>query len=938
MHARVTAIVVARTGETYLGRTLSALAGQHRQPDSVVAVDAGSTDGSQGMLAASGPAQLVVVGEQNFGEAVEQALRVLAPSDSDSDWIWLLAHDNAPEPRALEHLLRAVEIAPSVAVAGPKLMNWDHPDVIAEFGETLTRLGSSVALVAGELDQAQHDVQDDVLGVAAGGMLVRRSLFAALGGFDPRLPSVDAALDFCVRARLAGYRVIVVPGAKVATGGGPELFGRKSISPRRRAGIARAAQLHRRLVYAPPLAVPLLWVLLVPLAIARALWHVLLKRPDFVAGEFSAAFSTAFTGGIGRARRALRRARRVRWSAIAPLRMTPRDVRERRAHVRETSRYVVGARTSEPMAGFIANGGLWLVVVSAVVGVLVFGPLLGASAIVGGGLLPLSGTVVELWSHIGYGWREIGSGFTGAADPFAAVLAILGSLTFWSPSFSIVLVYALALPLTALGAFFAARRLTTKLWLPALAGVLWVVAPPLLSSLTAGHLGAVLAHLLLPWLILALVAAPRSWAAAAGSALLLAFTAACAPVLLPVLLVGWLAWLVSHPVSFFRLIGIPIPVLALFAPLIVQQIIRGNPLGILAEPGVPLAGAESKPWQLALGSAAPGLDGWTRALDSLSLPGVEAAVIVAALLLPLAGLALLALFLPGSRRAVPSLAVAFLGFATAVAGSRIEVSLAGSVPASIWPGAALSLFWIGLIGAALVTLDAFGRAAIPLGVLAGVTTAIVAVPMFGALYLGTAAVEASGGALLPAIVTAQSRNGRADGTLLLKPEAEGISATVQRGTGSTLDDESTLAATSTRFSTAERSLAEITGNLASRSGQDSAKVLASKSIAFVLLAPGNATVHRRAADALDSNPALAVVGSTGEGQLWRVVTPAAAPAAVGPRNTQTAIGRGVLIGQAVIFALTLLLGIPTSRRRRRMTVSGTQPGEPAATFERDDND
>ena len=55
----------------------------------------------------------------------------------------------------------------------------------------------------------------DVLAVAAGGMLVRASLWNTLEGFDPSLPAIDDALDFCVRARLAGHRVQLVPAARV---------------------------------------------------------------------------------------------------------------------------------------------------------------------------------------------------------------------------------------------------------------------------------------------------------------------------------------------------------------------------------------------------------------------------------------------------------------------------------------------------------------------------------------------------------------------------------------------------------------------------------------------------------------------------------------------------------------------------------------------------
>ncbi|MCU1420512.1 MAG: hypothetical protein JWN36_163, partial [Microbacteriaceae bacterium] len=427
MQARVTAIVVARSGATYLGRTLAGLARQTRRPDAVVAVDAGSTDTSAELLAASGPTQLVTTKATSFGSAVDRALHVVAPEAAD-EWIWLLAHDNAPAPTALAQLLGAVEIAPSVAVAGPKLMRWDQADVIESYGETLTHFGASVPLVEGELDQAQHDTHDDVMGVGAGGMLVRRAVWAELGGFDPALPSIDAALDFSIRARLAGHRVVVVPGAKVASIGGPEYFGRRSVAPRRRARIARAAQLHRRLVYAPPLAVPFHWLSFVPLALFRALGQLLAKRPGFVGGEFAAAFAAAFTGGVGAARRNLRKHRALGWAAVAPFRMPQRTLRERRAQAREAALAPrQGSVQQEDRAGFLAHGGLGVVVIAAIAGLVMFGPLLGAQALTGGGLLPTSATVGELWSHVGWGWRDIGTGLTGAADPFAYIVAIVGT-------------------------------------------------------------------------------------------------------------------------------------------------------------------------------------------------------------------------------------------------------------------------------------------------------------------------------------------------------------------------------------------------------------------------------------------------------------------------------------------------------------------------------
>ena len=936
MQTRVTAILVARSGAAHLERTLAGLARQTRRPDAIVAVDAGSTDRSAELLAASGPTQLVATtGKVDFGSAIERALTVAAPPESVNDWLWLLAHDNAPQPAALEALLRAVEIAPSVAVAGPKLMRWDQPDVIAEYGETMTHYGASIPLVEGELDQAQHDVRSDVLGVAAGGMLVRRTLWTALGGFDPALPSVDAALDFSVRARLAGFRVIVVPGAKVASDGGPEMFGRTTVSDRRRAAAHRAAQLHRRLVYAPAAALPFHWLSLLPLAIIRAIGQLLAKRPGAVSGELVSALAAAFGGSrIGPARRSLGRTRRVGWASIAPLRMAPAAVRERRAQARDAQRTQYVVVVTEARAGFVTNGGLWVVLLAGVIGLISWGSLIGAPSLTGGALAPLSDTVQQLWSHVGYGWREIGVGFLGAADPFSFLLAVLGSITFWSPSFSLVLLFLLAMPLAALGAWFAARQLSTRPSLPALAAFLWAIAPPLTGALSGGHPGAVIAHLLLPWLVLAALNAPRSWAASAGAALLFAAIAASAPSLVPALVIALLAWIVARPKSVHRLLGIPIPALALFAPLIVQQALRDNLIGLFADPGVPAPTVPGTPLNLALLSPSAGLDGWAAVASSFGLPGVSAFVIVAALLLPVGVLALLALFVPGSRRAIPSMIIALLGFATAVAASHLQVSHLRSAAVPVWTGSGLSLFWLGLVASVLVALDALGRFAIPVGILTAVTATVLVLPLLGSVLLKTTPVEA-GARILPAVVMAEAEGHPRVGTLVLIPQPDGgLAATVQRGSGSSLDEQSTLAATSTAPDATSRRVATVAGNLASRSGFDAGPELTKLSIGFVLLTPDDTAVHKRTSEALDSNAQFAPVGATDNGLLWRFRGLSDEKSIVTEGNTDAALGSVILVGQGIVFGMTLLLGIPTARRRR-LAVSGSNPGQPADTFDGD---
>jgi hypothetical protein len=199
------------------------------------------------------------------------------------------------------------------------------------------------------------------------------------------------------------------------------------------------------------------------------------------------------------------------------------------------------------------------------------------------------------------------------------------------------------------------------------------------------------------------------------------------------------------------------------------------------------------------------------------------------------------------------------------------------------------------------------------------------------------------------VVTAEAQENPNVTTLVLDPahdradhsgSGSGIAAGIERGSGTTLDDQSTIAATTTRLDGAAREIAVVAGNLASQSGQDSTVALAKYAIGFVLLEPGQAgaATHQRTADALDGNPALSSVGQTDNGLLWRVVHPARGAAANSVANTATPLGRGILLGQAVVIGLTVLLGLPTSRRRRRRAVSGSTAGEPADTFEDVDDD
>jgi len=924
----VTAVLVARNGAQYLPATIAALAAQSRRPDRVIAIDAGSHDRSMAILRESLPDALIVAGRRStLAQAANAALAGDA-GHGEHDWYWFLGADNAPHPRALESLLGAVEISPSVVVAGPKLMRWDQAGVIVGYGETITRFGSSLQLVSGELDQSQHDRETDVLGVAVPGMLVQAAVWHRLRGFDHGLPSVDAGLDFGIRARLAGHRVERVPEARVAAAGPVELFGRKGISSGARNAIHRAAHIHRRLTYAKAPLVPLLWLAILPVAIVRALWQVLAKRPGLAPGEIGAGLRGMFDPTVVGARAAIAANRELDWSAIAPLRATPREARELRERARAFEARTADVPLDErERPSFFTGGGGWAALFAAVAAFVLFGRLVGASALAGGALVPL-GPIESLWDALGIVWRPVQGGLVAPADPFSALLALLGSLTWWEPSYAIVLLTIAAMPLAAITAWFCAARLAHSSWAPSVAAVGWAAAPPLLLALGEGQLGAVLAHVLLPTLVLATLEARRSWAMAGLAGLLFAAVTASAPVLAPALVVLLVLLAIVQPTRLHRLLVILVPAAALFAPLVVEQLRRGAPLAVLADPGVPVVRDVPRLVALVLGSPTADYAGWRGFPESLGLPvlaGVPGPLVLAIVVAPLAVVALLALFLKGGARAIPALVIALAGLVTAVGAAHIAVALADGEPAAIWAGSGLSLYWLGLLGAAGVALDLLGRFATApaLVVLAGLVLAAVPAGLAG--VTGTTAVQASPPRVLPALVAAEGSQKPGIGTLVLTARgADEYAVSLERGRGATLERWVTAATTRTEIGREQERVARLAGNLVSSTGLDIAAEADALGVSFVLLRGEglDSPAHARAVDAITAGSAFVSVGQTPMGLLWQRAEPTAPPPLPGSSTWDSAAGTIAAGAQIAVFAFALLLAVPTSRRRRVRAARG----------------
>lgn len=935
MPARVHAIIVARPGSSaraQLLRTLDALRSQSTPAVAVTLVMCGDATTARESDAVASLVEGVI--EARGGTSFADAVELARPRVAAGSAVWLLAHDTAPHPRALERLIGTLERSPSAAIAAPKLVQTDNDREIVSLGVSMTGLGRSVELAAGELDQGQHDGRDDVLGADIRGMLIRSEVREALRP-DPALGGADEGLDLGVRARLGGGRVVLAPSARVTVS--PDGPAALPVGRSRRAYATRLAQLHRRLAYAPAVAVPLHWLTLLPLALWRSVTHLIGKRPEAVAPEWGAALTAmARIPAITRSRERIRAFRTSSWSSIAPLRVSRGDLRRRLDDGHGSEHGAVSE------IRFFSGGGAWAVLAALVVSVATFTTLLAWPVMGGGALLPLRTTVGALWADAAWGLRGLGVDVVGPADPFAAVVAVLGSLWPAGPSFSLVLLWILALPLAVLGGWFAATRVTDRSGLRIFAGIVWALAPTFLTALVDGRPAAVLVHLLLPWLFHTAVVAHRSWGAAGAASLVFAAIVACAPSLAPALL---LLWIVAVGISLasarvrgaVRLLWVLVPAAALFAPLVFWQLRHGDLIAVLADPGSPWLGPQAAAdaagrLSLVSGFPSPDLAGWATVL------GAEVAPWVGLLLAPLAVLALVSTVSPRWRAGITLLVVACAGLATALLAVGVRVAFAQGVPVAIWPGTGLSLAWIGVLGAALVTLDSaitLPRLRVAGAAVAGLAIAVCAVPALAAPHTGRTVLTDGPATTLPAYVAAQAGGDRPVGTLVLTPQNDGgLAAEVAWGASETLGAQTTILSTAT--TQRGQDITTLSVDLLSARDFDAAGELGEVGISYVLLAQvaddesdRARTLRTTAVTALDQRAGFVQAGTTDRGVLYRLEADPEPRATL--TATQQATSRLVVTLQLVLVFAALLLSIPTraSRRAARATsrIVGLSPEE-----------
>jgi GT2 family glycosyltransferase len=211
MKPTISVIIANRNGAEHLRTCLPSLLAQSYEPIEIVVVDNSSSDDSSEVTKQYGANWLPLKENMGLAPALNRGAAV-----ASGEMLLFINNDMRFEEGFVAHLAKCLDEDDGVFAADGRQFNWDGT---AE-GHLATRLGTSSAanmsleLVPGLfLYQIESEYPTEAFMASAASMLVRRSYFELLGGFEERLPLSYEDVELCWRARVNGWRTMYVPAA-----------------------------------------------------------------------------------------------------------------------------------------------------------------------------------------------------------------------------------------------------------------------------------------------------------------------------------------------------------------------------------------------------------------------------------------------------------------------------------------------------------------------------------------------------------------------------------------------------------------------------------------------------------------------------------------------------------------------------------------------------
>lgn len=211
--SKVSVIIPNYNGEKYIAECMVALEKQTEKDFDVIFVDNNSEDESIKLLQEFDKKlklNLIKL-DKNYGfsKAVNEGIKA-----SKAEYVILLNNDTHVGRHFVEELLKEIETNEEIFAAQALMLQYDNPELIDSAGDYFCGLG--IAFSTGkDCRLSEYHIRENIFSACAGAAIYRKNVFDKIGLFPEEFFAYLEDVDVCYRAKLYGYKNIVVPSARV---------------------------------------------------------------------------------------------------------------------------------------------------------------------------------------------------------------------------------------------------------------------------------------------------------------------------------------------------------------------------------------------------------------------------------------------------------------------------------------------------------------------------------------------------------------------------------------------------------------------------------------------------------------------------------------------------------------------------------------------------
>lgn len=203
---KVIAVVVTYNRSQLLKRNIACL--RKNSPHAIIVVNNGSTDDTGEWLAEQ--TDLIVITQANVGGSGGFYTGIQQAMERGADWIWCMDDDVFPRPDCLSNLLDHTA-SEEVGILAPRRLMEDN--IFTNDFQAVNLTNPFTSMYKKKLKKQVINKPIEILGTAFEGLFIRKETVEKIG-----LPNKDLFIfcddtDYCLRAVLAGYKILYIPSA-----------------------------------------------------------------------------------------------------------------------------------------------------------------------------------------------------------------------------------------------------------------------------------------------------------------------------------------------------------------------------------------------------------------------------------------------------------------------------------------------------------------------------------------------------------------------------------------------------------------------------------------------------------------------------------------------------------------------------------------------------